>query len=285
MKSILLVISCFAFAFSLFVGVDRFYHASSYRFSLSKITSSFSPHPDWELPALSAAEQQEVDQILSQPFTFFNKGSQAYAFISQDGQYILKFFKQHKLRPKTWLAYFDQQERMRTQKKLEDSFSSCKTAYVALKEQTGLLYAHLNPSSSLPSVTLTDKQGKTRRMPLGKTSFVLQKKALMPYPHFTALMKKGDVEGAKSAISTLFDLLKDFNRIGVTENDPILKKNFGFVADQAIQIDIGKLKVDPACAHSLDLRSITTSLRTWIANNYPELSAHAENKLLDISSE
>src|SRR5579871_916778 len=77
------------------------------RFGLSAKFSSptFSPAQEWEFPPLNPKEQKEIERILSQKFTYLARGSQAFAFISEDGRYVLKMFKQHKWHSKNLLGY------------------------------------------------------------------------------------------------------------------------------------------------------------------------------------
>lgn len=75
-------------------GANELYQKKTRFGLLAKFSSpTFLPSADWELPPLTFEEQQEVERILSQKFTYLARGSQAFAFISEDGKYILKLFK------------------------------------------------------------------------------------------------------------------------------------------------------------------------------------------------
>jgi len=43
----------------------------------------------------------------------------------------------------------------------------------------------------------------------------------------------------------IFSLIDFLGKSGVVDNDPILRKNFGLIDDIAVQIDVGKLRIDP----------------------------------------
>src|SRR5688572_10653905 len=47
----------------------------------------------------STDEEFKISQILNQEYTYIGKGAQCYAFGSQDGKYVLKFFKFKHLKP------------------------------------------------------------------------------------------------------------------------------------------------------------------------------------------
>jgi len=276
---------------SLFLAADRFVHHKSTRFSVNKITSSHKSSPEWDIPALPSDEQKALDQILSQKFTYYSKGSQSYVFISEDKKHILKFLKQDKLRTHSWLAniplsfnpYY--QQRLIKQKKCCATFSACTTAYKELKKETGLIYVHINkPRDKSKKVTIFDKNGKRHSVDIYQTSFYVQKRAQLIYSRISELMHSGDVEGAKNIISTVFSLIDYLGKKGIVDNDPILRKNFGLIDDIAVQIDIGKLRIDPERQHNQEYKkevcSITHSFKTWLEANYSDLSEHFEKCLI-----
>ncbi len=275
---------------SLFMGLDRFFHHYSSHFAFSKVTSSSPLSSEWNLPRLSDTEQAELDQILKQKFTFFSKGSQAYVFISEDGQYILKFLKMHKLTPKSWLAFFPfsfnpyYQQALFKAKKLKETFNACKTAYIELKNETGLIYVHLAPTHHLnQTVALIDKNQSRHFINLDETCFYVQKRAQLIYPRISELMHAGDMEGARNIITSVFSLIDFLGKKGVADNDPILRKNFGIIGDRAVQIDIGKMRIDPIrqqnLAYQQEVDSITHSFKLWLERNYPQLLPHFQEKL------
>src|SRR5258706_12163985 len=96
------------------------YHALPEKFRIHADKKATS----WELSPLSAQEKENIDKILTEPFSFLGSGGQCYAFVSKDEKYVLKFFKQ-KANPCPL-------------------FNSCKIAYETLKEETGMLALHLN---------------------------------------------------------------------------------------------------------------------------------------------
>jgi hypothetical protein len=295
LKRFYVAIAFFLFFVSLFLGTDRFFHHRPRRFSLDKITTSHRSSPEWNTPPLSSDEQKALEQILSQKFTYYSKGSQAYVFISEDKKHILKFLKQQKLRENSWLAYIPlsfnpyYQEFLFKQKKRRATFSACTTAFTELKKETGLIYVHINNTCDLnKKVTVFDKSGKQHIVDLNQTSFYVQKRAQLIYSRISELMHNEDIEGAKKIISSVFSLIDFLGKKGIVDNDPILRKNFGLIDDVAVQIDVGKLRIDPVrqqnCAYKQEVGSITHSFKIWIEKNCPELSGYFESCLNEVVS-
>jgi hypothetical protein len=293
-KKLPVVIAFFLLACALFVGLDRFAHRITARYSPGHIITSYAS-PEWEIPADLVDDPKLIDHILSQKFTYFNKGSQAYVYISEDKKYILKFLKQNKLHPDTWLAYIPlsfnpyYQNYLSLQKKHTSTFRAIQTAFTDFKQETGLLYVHLNRTHHLnKKITLFDRKGNLHTVNLDKTSFLVQKKANLIYMRITELMAQGDVEGAKQIISSVFSLIDQLGRRGVIDNDPILRKNFGLIDDKAVQIDIGRMRIDPLRIQNLEYKnevaSITNSFKIWVGKNCPELLDHFEAHLSSYSN-
>ncbi len=61
--------------------------------------------------------------LFTQRFTYLAKGGQCYAFISEDGRYILKFFRKNSV--------------------LLQTYASAQLAAETLGKETGLLHSHL----------------------------------------------------------------------------------------------------------------------------------------------
>ncbi|MES2121292.1 MAG: hypothetical protein V4492_00770, partial [Chlamydiota bacterium] len=115
---------------------------------------------------------------------------------------------------------------------------------------------------------------------LTSSSFLLQKKADLFYPHIQDLMCHSLIDDAKHAITSTIELIDRFIDLGVYENNAILRKNFGFINNEAMQFDIGKFKFD-ASRHpdKREIRVVTKNFRRWIGKNYPDLASHFDATL------
>ncbi len=278
-------------AIAIFALLDRFVHRDIHRFTLSKVISFMPGSPSWNVPALPPEEKEEVKKILAQDFTYFDKGSQAYVFLSADGKYVLKLFKQHKLRPMTWtasLTHFlpEQNYKYKYKKnKFREALVSCKNAFVGFREDTGLLYLHLNKGPDLGlTAACINERGEKIRVNLDDTVFMLQKRADLVYPTVANLMERGDIDAAKTVITSVVDLLRRLDAEGVYGNDPVIKKNFGIVEGKAIQIDVGRFRVNPHKPFREDIPRITAHFKAWVDEQYPELSAHFAAELSSFAS-
>src|SRR3989344_6079777 len=97
-----------------------------------KLAKMHFDHPfrlDWEVdPILS---QDQLHAILTQPFSYLGKGAQCYVLQSADGRYVIKLFR------------YDASLRQCPAKR-EKLFTACLLAYHRAREETGVLYLHLN---------------------------------------------------------------------------------------------------------------------------------------------
>src|SRR5579872_1944076 len=129
--------------FSFLIATERFCHYQTAGFALEKISSILTPRPEWEITPLSPQKIDEIRKLLAQPFTYLNKGAQAYVFESQDKRYVLKFFRHSHMRPPFWLDLLPplplfqeivSKKRERAAGKLSRDFGSYKIAYEEFKE-------------------------------------------------------------------------------------------------------------------------------------------------------
>src|ERR1700690_2519160 len=91
----------------LLMGGGLFFCCRTTGFSLDKIASHLSYNPEWEVEALTERQREVlVQKVFSQAYYYLASGNQCYAFISEDRQYVLKFFKMQNLFPKGWLNSF-----------------------------------------------------------------------------------------------------------------------------------------------------------------------------------
>lgn len=255
---------------------------------LSERISGTLNDPRWEVSAPEREELKNIREILDQKFFAIGKGAQFHAFVSEDQNYVLKCIKFKKFDSSSWLAHIPipnpyRENYQNKQKKLTGILKSCKTAYLGAKEETGILFLHLNQTHALfPKVSIEDSKGNSFLIDLDATAFIIQKKAELVFPRIERFMKAGETEKAKEAISEVFKCLVLLGEKYVCENDPIISKNFGFLEDgTAIQIDIGQFQIQPhrKKQYKKELQQITASFRDWLNDNHPELCPHYDTVL------
>jgi hypothetical protein len=255
------------------------------KFRTRRIYSNLKFNTRWVASPSSQNNEAEVKSILSQNFSYLGSGGQCWAFLSDDGDYVIKFFKHHRRTiPKPLLAFplpknLDHKREMhlaKKQKKLLRDFESYKLAFEVLPKETGTIYVHLNKSTYLnQSITIFDKLNIKHTINLDDVEFVLQKKAHLVHPHIRNLMKNNDLAGASQAIASIINVIHARAQKGVFDEDARIHRNFGFINNQAIIIDVGRLVLDPNQKNpqiiKQDLLKITLRFKMWLERHYPQL--------------
>ncbi len=281
----------FALICSLFVvtlaRIDRFFFTHNHHFSTHFLFSNLKPDPTWEL----SPQTEDLDPILSQAFHYLGKGNRCIAYLSEDRNYVIKFhrFPTH-MRIFSWITHPLSDYRKKRQKiktldtqKLKYNFQSYKDSFDHLKKETGLLYLHLNPTSTLHrTVTLIDASHARHRIPLDQVTFIVQHKAELIYPTLDRCITENKMEDAKAVISNILDLILSTCKKGYIHNDPVLHQNYGLLPDRAIYIDIGDLikreGIEKPENYIPYIKEMTQGLRHYLKNK-PDLLAHYLDKV------
>ncbi len=270
-----------AFGLSI-VALARLCHRATDGFAMTKVEGTV---------CAGAAEDLSLppEEMFTGPFTYFSRGLQCFAFLSADGEYVLKLLNnrnQHKAKIFHWIPGCEEKAQ-KAELKMEQLFHSYALAFRELKEETGLIYIHIHPTDHLKkTITLIDKLGIAHTLDLDKTGFMVQKRATLFYPYLAAKRKAKDHEGAKKAVDELVDMLVARCKKGIWDNDPLFRTNFGFVNDHPIEIDVGPFSINPTitdpAVYVPEVRRITASLKDWAAKNYPELAPFIEDKVEEV---
>ena len=88
-----LICLCFG-AFWAYKAVSSFASSKRTVSLFKRISSNRQPNPAWDVHVLTDEEHRELDGALAQQYHYLACGNQAFAFLSEDGRYVLKFFKQ-----------------------------------------------------------------------------------------------------------------------------------------------------------------------------------------------
>ena len=285
-----------ALAILSFLLIERFCHQKTGGFQITKITSDHPFNPRWETPAPSDTELEKTKALLNQRYTFFGYGGQAYVFLSEDGNTVLKLFKHHHLRFPSWVKKIPLPRTLnrvrnkwvhRKNEKFELFFDSCKIAHDDFKEQTGLIYLHLNRTDYLKQhMTIIDKLGIEHSIDLDQIDFALQHRARLTKKHFKNLKKNQAEEMAKASIDSLLNMMVERSIKGIADRDPNLRRNCGFIGTKAVEIDLGSytrnetLKI-PFIGKT-DIYQKSLQLKKMVSKRYPELSPYLEKRLQEI---
>ncbi|MEI8301243.1 MAG: hypothetical protein WCG10_06530 [Chlamydiota bacterium] len=289
-------------ALVIILQVNRYYQRVMNSFALFKIVHVLPIEEEFAPPRLSIAEIQSVRSILAQPFTAFAKGSQSFVFLSEDGKYILKFNKFYSKFDSSWLqslpllGWFDRglQDPIDNESEvLKRSFRSYLVAYQYFRDETGMIYHHLQKSSSLhQKLLLIDKQGHRFNLEADDYAFIIQKRGESTYQMLGRLMENKEPEKASYYLEEILRFSSKRLQKGIEDWDFKIKHNLGFIDGVAAQIDLGSLILNKE-GLSLEqaqeeLKKGADELRAWLVVKYPALvpawDASLEKVLLNLSS-
>jgi hypothetical protein len=272
----------FVIAVLFFVGIRIYYRATD-DFRIANITYDQLNNLAWNIAPLTSNEKKNLDKILNQKFYYIDKGAQSYAFKSQDGLYVLKFFKFKHLRPHWFLQmlpsvgaikkYQDNQLK-RKEKNLKGVFAGYKLAYELDREDSGLYFIHLNKTTDLQkSVILVNKIGFEQTIDLDPIVFIVQKRVEQFKIVMDHLLNKGDVETAKKRIAQVLELYFSEYKKGLYDKDHGVMHNIGFIGEKPIHFDVGKMSQfdnnNPEF-YKNDLKMVIYRMKGWIKNNHPD---------------
>ncbi len=262
-------------------------------FTIWGISSKRPFTPSFETRPLSDEEQGELSLALGQPYKYLGCGGQSFIFLSQDGHYVIKFFKQRVFTVPFWIQHFPIPyiiDRYREKKiahredKIRRDFASYKIAFEEMPQDTGVVYIHLNPSNHLlNSLTIVDKLHIAHSLDLNRFDFVVQRRADHVYDRISALMKRGETEKAKKAIDSLIDLIVTRSKRGYHDRDPNIRTNCGFLGEKAIKIDVGRLVKEDCVKQKKvfekEFIRIMHPFEDWLRIAHPELALYVQEKI------
>ncbi|MBS0647727.1 MAG: hypothetical protein JSS10_00710 [Verrucomicrobia bacterium] len=237
-------------------------------------------------PAIYPEEeaQKQAAEILHQKFTYLGYGGQMTAYESEDHQYVIKFFNPRAIIRKSWFRQFSKWRRVnslrwikntyfRQEERLLRNFHRYAMAFQDLKEESGLIYVHLDPSTSLSQkLHLVDKEGAEHEMELDKCPFVLQKKVELTMHHLGRLLKEGAHEQAKESVEQIYQLFLSRAQKGYTDRLQTLHKNYGFFKGRAIQLDVGRIEKVENLDLLPEMERIVSNITPSLKRTFPQLA-------------
>lgn len=255
----------------------------------------------WEGKPLTDEEQQSLNALFNQPFTYLDKGHQSYVFKSADGQHVLKFFHFERMRPSELWQYLEtipfiekytETHRDKCDRRFRRATTGYAVAYRYDRDNCGLLFMRLGCIPHIPNtVTLIDQWGMSYTVDMDKTYFVIQQLATPANTLFSTLLDKGDVTEVKKLVDKIFALYLDEYSRGVYDYDENLMHNVGFYHDRAMRMDIGKLqyieKIKDPSHYLPDLQLSMKRIDEWMGRHYPsyqkELKSYMQQEMEKIS--
>lgn len=270
--------------------LSKFAYIQAKGFTLLSVTKTAFTS-DWETSSSSFPQQAK------QPYHLFAKGRQAFVFISEDKQYILKVFK-HRYPFQTlfckavshapWIGEKARNTLTKLKKKKERLLSSLVIADELLKPYTALVFTHpFKTKETFGKISIYDAQKICHSLDLDTSCFVLQKPSIMLYDYLRELKKENKLVEAQGIIKKLIDYLFFRADLGILDSDCLLRKNFAVYDGEIVQIDVGSFSFsDEAKAipyQQEEMQRIITSLHYFLQDEYnglqDYLNAYLQNQL------
>ena len=258
-------------------------------FCIKKILSSHQYSPRWDLGPPSPEQDILLERVASQTFSFLGSGRECYAFVSEDGELVIKFFKQNHMKPPSILVHLPlpHEIKMLYLEKINRRtfyrrriFSSYLLAYSHLRKETGLLFLHLNKSKQLKKkLHIKDLSGKIAVLDMDEMEFIIQKRAFSIFEHLLALMAQNNIDASKAVITSILDLIEVRGQWGIEDDDTNCARNLGLIEGKAIQIDLGNFHLALPSQPSRQIFETATHDLQCVLDPFPSLSLFLQNEI------
>ena len=276
------------------LGFACFDSASS--FSTSKIH----PSRDFPIQQVKTDSEEEIESlchIVDQEFSFYLEDADAYLFLSEDGEHILKFFKMRKITPKYWLNHIPvpwlhkkrlskvvDRERIR-----QEMMGTLSAIYEQFRYQTGLVYLHLFKTDYLKTkVTLIDQNGKKRKVSLDEVPFDLRKRAVLVPDYLDKCLANGEEREAVTFLCSILDFVKRGCKLGFAGYSDKIDMDFGLLDGRLVYLSLSHIEKDDtyktARSTLIEVFRISRSLDSWLQNRYPSLAQAVQDETQDLLS-
>jgi len=260
------------------LGVGRTWYWATDGFRLSRIEG-------FEEIGKERAFSEEAEVALSQRFFYLARGRQCFAFVSEDGKYVLKFPRLDRYKDRILFCAFpssSDQKRQSNLSRKERLFDSFEIACDQLQEDTAILAMYNAPKTG-KEVEIVDRLGRKVRLPLEKTGFILQRKLPLFKDVFQEAFANHDLKEINRILDRLLAVVVRVADRGIVSKDGSFLKNFAFDEKQAYQIDVGSYyRMDHLPSNevfAISIHSNVETLRAWLRHKDPAFLALIDEKL------
>lgn len=288
-KYVLILVSILAISYA----GGRIYNHLTDGFFLSKIQYTKPYNPLW---IADSSFIKKNSHAFDQTYSYLGKGHQTFVFKSDDGNYVIKFLKCHLVEIKPWLAYLPlpssfeylRERRLKAKEaRLASVLNAWKIAEEHLKEETGVVGIHINPSGLFSKkLKVKNKSGWVYEIDLNQTAFILQRKVDMFIPVYESKIAEGNVDSSRELLKNLLGVYVRINTLGISDNDPQIMRNTGVSKDKPILIDIGRLMNSETIkthSNSMDeIKQKTLLFDLWLQEKYPDEAIYFETLLAEM---
>lgn len=235
------------------VIVGSSWHGYTAGFRMHKIQFDLPVNENWNVE-ISEEKKERLRSLLNQEFHYLGKGRQSYVFASRDGNYVIKFFRYHLVRPRFGLyllqfpKFLNEYREYRLNGKrqqFENWMKSYKLAYKEVREETGLEYVHLTKTHNFTDkLVIRDSLNRKYFINLDQHGFLLQKRVKLLQDQLESSVKNQDEEKMKRIIKGYVKTITQRHQKGIKNKDSALH-NYGFLpsdtdADEIYEIDVGR---------------------------------------------
>lgn len=257
-------------------------------FSPRMLVNASLSRPEWDV--IQSKDKHRFFYVISQSTgMWIGRGENCCTFSLGNDRYVIKLMRFDTKKKKRGLInrFIRCTQKEKVPLRTKEAMYSAKICVEELAGQTGVVYAHLNPTRDVsPSIKVRDFYGQEFRVYGDEACFVVQKKAVPFIKKISMLMGREDIDGAKKCIDQVLDLYIALARKGYMQRDSL---NVGFVENRAIFMDVWhfeKMKQCPLVQRvSYDARETLRPIECWLVSAYPSLGEYYQYRLKSLIAE
>ncbi len=247
----------------LFVGVASLFLSHHYKSPAIKGVIASVSHNYSDEPS------SMILTYLDQPFTYFAKGYDMYAFRSKDGKYVLKI-PRAKMKAPFWYSLMPACWKNPKSKSLCEIQTSFELARDYLKQQSQMLYLHFGKTSTKKKLTLIDRKDRTFLLELDALPFYLQRYVPLFGDVIKESVSKNDIRAFQGQVAAFFEMIGVRHAKGLKKTDKMLWwKNYGYIEPGlVVEIDLGDIFHENG-EYLSELDRYGALIRNWVLENTP----------------
>ncbi len=209
----------------------------------------------------------ELDELGARSsWYYFGQGTQAQVFLSEDRKYVLKVFCS---KPKRFIAW----RRSNPWAALSDVLlkQSLRLAMESRWEGMQVLSWHLD-SVGPHETTLHISPLYSVTVNLDKYIYVIQKRGTLARDYIQALYSARDWQNLDVALASWCGRVDQRLQLGLATVDPDLGRNWGFIDQEPVELDLGSYRRIPkdSTQQSLAASEFRRRLQHWVRKHCPE---------------
>ncbi len=226
-----------------------------------------------------------VRRILAQPYRYLDRGAKVRAYLSADGQFVLKTLNEA-ADVARWFAEdgrplddpsWDLGDNVvaAAETLLARTRVSYRLAAAELRQETGLVWLQLAPAGI---VGLAVQLREAPAFDAGHDPFILQRHAELVRHRIDACEAVGDHAGSRAVLDDVVGRIATIWRKGITEDGFNFHNNYGYAGERMIQIDIGEFhdSTDMVRAQLARPKVLRKKSQAWLRRKYPPLAEYFE---------